>query len=243
MLKRDWYEFRKNFFSYLGLWIFIPILINIILAIPLSQLINLEVRYLNWAAVGIWIITSSMAAFLETSNRIRKIKYETNQIDILLHSPTSNVEILLALFFRGTIIGLIQFVFSILITYTLNHEYLGMWNIVLIVFHILSIITFFSVLGIILGLFINSRILIINFYIILFAILSIGMGVFIPINNYPLSYVEFVKNIPLFMVFQNMQSIIVHEDVQWIGLFFNVISSLLLFFISVIASNKIFRKI
>ena len=243
MLKRDWYEFRKNFFSYLGLWIFIPILINIILAIPLSQLINLEVRYLNWAAVGIWIITSSMAAFLETSNRIRKIKYETNQIDILLHSPTSNVEILLALFFRGTIIGLIQFVFSILITYTLNHEYLGMWNIVLIVFHILSIITFFSVLGIILGLFINSRILIINFYIILFAILSIGMGVFIPINNYPLSYVEFVKNIPLFMVFQNMQSIIVHEDVQWIGLVFNVISSLLLFFISVIASNKIFRKI
>ena len=112
---RDWYEFRKNFFSYLGLWIFIPILIHIILAIPLSQLINLEVRYLNWAAVGIWIITSSMAAFLETSNRIRKIQYETNKIDILLHSPTTNVDILLALFFRGTIIGLIQFIFSILI--------------------------------------------------------------------------------------------------------------------------------
>ena len=122
------------------MWIFIPILIHIILAIPLSQLINLEVRYLNWAAVGIWIITSSMAAFLETSNRIRKIQYETNQIDILLHSPTTNVDILLALFFRGTIIGLIQFIFSILITYFLNHEYLGMWNIVLIVFHILSII-------------------------------------------------------------------------------------------------------
>ena len=133
--------------------------------------------------------------------------------------------------------------FSILITYSLNHEYLGMWNIVLIVFHILSIITFFSVLGIILGLFINSRILIINIYIILFAILSIGMGVFIPINNYPLSYVEFVKNIPLFMVFQNMQSIIIHEDIQWIGLFINAICSLLLFFISVVASNKIFRKI
>ena len=98
------------------MWIFIPILIHIILAIPLSQLINLEVRYLNWAAVGIWIITSSMAAFLETSNRIRKIQYETNQIDILLHSPTTNVDILLALFFRGTIIGLIQFIFSILIT-------------------------------------------------------------------------------------------------------------------------------
>ncbi len=225
------------------MWIFIPILIHIILAIPLSQLINLEVRYLNWAAVGIWIITSSMAAFLETSNRIRKIQYETNQIDILLHSPTTNVDILLALFFRGTIIGLIQFIFSILITYSLNHEYLGMWNIVLIVFHILSIITFFSVLGIILGLFINSRILIINIYIILFAILSIGMGVFIPINNYPLSYVEFVKNIPLFMVFQNMQSIIIHEDIQWIGLFINAICSLLLFFISVVASNKIFRKI
>ena len=228
---------------YFGLWTFIPILIHIILAIPLSQLISLEVRYLNWAAAGIWIVTSSMVAFLETSNRIRKIKYETNQIDIILHSPVTNIEIILALFFRGAIVGLVQFIFSIIITCTLNHEYLGIWNLVLIFFNIFSIIMFFSTLGILMGLFISSRIFIINIYIILFVIISLGSGIFIPINNYPQSYIGFVNNIPLFMVFQNIQSIIIHESIRWVGIFLNTICTLLIFFISLLVSNKIFRKI
>ena len=69
------------------------------------------------------------------------------------------------------------------------------------------------------------------------------MGIFIPINNYPQSYLTVINNIPLFMVFQNMQSIIIHENVQWIGIFLNLISMFLIFFISIIVSNKIFRKI
>ena len=121
-MKRDWYEFRNHIVIYLVLWILIPILIHLLLAIPLSHLISLEVRYLNWAAAGIWVTSASMASFLETALRIHKINYETGQIDVILQSPISNFELLMVLSLRGIIFGFIQFIIAILITCTLNHE-------------------------------------------------------------------------------------------------------------------------
>ena len=103
LLKRDWYGFRKHFLEYLALWVIIPILIHLILAIPLSRFIILEVRYLNWSAAGIWVTSAGMASFLETSVRIRKINYETAQIDAILQAPISNLELLTVLSLRGVI--------------------------------------------------------------------------------------------------------------------------------------------
>ena len=80
----------------------------------MSYLISLEVRYLNWSAAGIWVISAGMASFLETALKIRKINYETNQIDILLQSPISNFEILMVITF-----------------YTVNFRLY--WNLVIIV--------------------------------------------------------------------------------------------------------------
>ena len=65
-------------------------MIHLLLAIPLSRIISLEVRYLNWAAAGIWVSSAGMAAFLESSLRARKINYETGQIAVILQSPISN---------------------------------------------------------------------------------------------------------------------------------------------------------
>ena len=57
-LKRDWYAFRKNFFTYILLWIVMPISIHLLIAIPLSRFITLEIRFLNWAAAGVWFSSS-----------------------------------------------------------------------------------------------------------------------------------------------------------------------------------------
>ena len=146
-MKRDWYGFRKHFVSFLALWVIIPILIHLILAIPLSRFIILEVRYLNWSAAGIWITSAAMASFLETALRIRKINYETPSIDAILQSPISNLEMLIGLALRGVVFGFVQFIFSIIITCTLNHEYLGALSILMIIIQIMAVILFFSVLG------------------------------------------------------------------------------------------------
>ena len=79
LLKRDWYEFRKHILVYIVLWILIPIFLHLLLAIPLSHLISLEVRYLNWAAAGIWFTSAGMASFLETSLRRGPIIWVGNQ--------------------------------------------------------------------------------------------------------------------------------------------------------------------
>ena len=78
-------------------------MIHLLLAIPLSRIISLEVRYLNWAAAGIWVSSAGMAAFLESSLRARKINYETGQIDVILQSPISNLELITVLLLRGEI--------------------------------------------------------------------------------------------------------------------------------------------
>ena len=93
LLKRDWFGFRKHFIAYLALWTLVPLLIYVTLAIPLSRFITLEVHYLNWAAAGVWVTSVGMTSFLETSFRIRKINYETKQIDYILQAPISNLEL------------------------------------------------------------------------------------------------------------------------------------------------------
>jgi len=243
LLKRDLYGFRRHFLAYLTLWILTPILIHLLLAIPLSRLISFEVQYLNWAAAGIWGTSASMASFLETSMRIRKINYETDQIDAILQSPISNLEFLMALSLRGFIFGFIQFIFSILITCTLNHEYLGIFNILMIIIQVMSLILFFSVLGAMIGLLISNRIIFIQISLALFIIISLGMGAFIPISSYPESYIAIVNKIPLMVILQNMQSIIIHQNIQWISFFLTLIITTLLFIITLITSNKVFRNI
>ena len=243
LLKRDWYEFRKNIVLYLALWIIIPILIHLLLAIPLSYLISLEVRYLNWAAAGIWFTSAGMASFLETSLRIRKINYETGQIDAILQAPISNFELLTVLLLRGIIFGFIQFIFAIIITCTLNHEYLGTLSIIMIIIQIIAVILFFSVLGILMGLFIPHRIIFTQLSLGIFIFISMGMGAFIPISSYPESYLMIINKFPLVVVVQNMQSIIIHDNVQLISFFLILVLSTLLFCIILIVSNKIFRNI
>ena len=92
MLKRDWIEFRKHAIFTILFWVLIPILIHTFLAIPLSRLIFMDIRYLNWSAAGVWISSSGMIAFFESATRLRKIHFETKQIDAILQSPVNNLE-------------------------------------------------------------------------------------------------------------------------------------------------------
>ena len=243
MLKRDWIEFRKNYLVTIFFWVLIPVLIHIFLAIPLSRLIFLDVRYLNWSAAGVWIVSAGMAAFLETVNRLRKIHFETRQIDAILQSPVTNIELLSVIILRGVTFGLCQFVFAIVITSTLNYEYFGIGNILIITLQMLLIILFFSVLGTILGLVISNAIVFIQTSFILFLLLSVGFGTFIPMNYYPDGFTSIVGNIPLTIVFANLQAIIIHDPMQWISIFLTIGLAVIIFIAALVLSHNIFRRI
>jgi len=243
MLKRDWIEFRKHTIFTILFWALMPILIHTFISIPLSRLIFMDIRYLNWSAAGVWITTAGMIAFLESANRLRKIHFETRQIDAILQSPVTNLELLSVIMLRGVIFGLCQFGFALCITSTLNHEYFGITNILFITIQMLVIILFFSALGTIFGLMISNTMIFIQSSFILFLLLSLGMGTFIPMSYYPDRFTSILSNIPLTIVFENVQAIITHDPIQWVSFFLTIGLIFIIVIVTLIISHNIFRKI
>ena len=243
LLIREWYEFRKHIISNLLFWILTPIILHIFLAIPLSRFISMDIRYLNWSAGGIWITTSGMTAFLQSAYRMRKIQFESRQVEALLKSPISNLDLLSLNIARGMLYGIGQFCFAILITSTLNHEYLSIGSILIISFQMLTLIFHFSVVGTFLGLLISNGMLLTNISFFLFIFITMGLGNFIPLENYPNSYLAVIENIPTTAAFANIKSVIIHNPFNWQGFSFTLLGSIILFIITLISSHKIFRKI
>ena len=93
LFKRELLEFKKHVFPTVLFWVLMPIVIHTFLAIPLSRIITMDIRYLNWSAGGIWITAAGMTAFLQSASRMRKIQFESQQIDALLKSPISNLDL------------------------------------------------------------------------------------------------------------------------------------------------------
>ena len=243
LLKRDLCELKINIIFYFALFILSPIILYLLLAIPLSHFISVEVRYLNWSSTGIWVTCSVMISLIVTSIRIHKLKYQTNQIEAILTTPITNLIFLISILMRGLFLGIIQFLFSYLLTAFLTNEYLGLFNVLIIIMHIIFTLIFFSILGILFGLIIENTLLLIQSILTVFILLSLGMGIFIPINIFPTSYSIILNKVPLVLLFNNMQNIIIHEKIDWIWCFFTLILSIIIFFVTLTISNKIFRKI
>ena len=133
LFKRELLEFKKYAFSIILFWILTPIIIHTLLAIPLSRLITMDIRYLNWSAAGGGITASGMTAFLQSATRMRKIQFESRQIDALLKSPISNLDLIIINISRGIMYGIGQLLVAIIITSTLNHEYQSLGNMLIII--------------------------------------------------------------------------------------------------------------
>ena len=243
LLKRDWIEFRKHALSILLFWVLMPILIHISLAIPLSRLITLDIRYLNWSSAGVWISTACIAAFLTTSIHLRKIRVENQQLEAILQSPVTNIELLSAIIIKGVIFGFCQFACAIFITTTLNHDYFSMGQIIIIMSQMLAIIFAFSTLGTFSGLIIYNGMALIQFVFLIFLLLSVGMGTFIPMSYYPDGYISIIGRIPLTIVFGNIQAAIINDPINWFSFFLIIGMTGIIIIISLILSYKKFRRI
>ncbi len=243
LLLRELYDLKNHFISVLFFWFLMPVILHIFLAIPLSLVIHMDIRYLNWSAGGIWIVTSGLTAFLQSANRMRKIQYETSQIDALLKAPLTNLDLLLMTILRGVLYGIGQFVIALIITTTLNNEYLGLNGLMVVSFQMFTLILHFAVLGTFLGLIIPGRMVFTNISFFIFLFISFGLGNFIPLDLFPESYLSIIEAIPTTWAFANLKTVIVHTPFNWQGFFFTLMGTIIIFIISLIASHKLFRKL
>ena len=90
----------------------LPMLLYLFLSIPLSNIISLNVRYLNWAATGTWVTASGIFAFCVAILRMKKIKHDSDQLDALLKTPLRNGEIVFSIIAIATILGFLQLLVS-----------------------------------------------------------------------------------------------------------------------------------
>ena len=123
------------------------------------------------------------------------------------------------------------------------HEYFGTQDILFIILQMLVIILFFSTLGTIFGLIISNGMVFIQSSFILFLLLSLSMGTFIPMSYYPDGFTSIIGNIPLTTVFGNIQAIITHESIQWTSFFLTIGLIIIIMIITLIMSFNIFRRI
>ncbi len=241
LLRREWIEFKKYSITIILFWIIFPIILHICLAIPLSNLIKLNIRYLNWSSAGVWIVVSSIMAFMVTSKHLIKFRNEDHQIEAILQTPITNFNLLFSIFIKGLIYGLLQFFIALILISTLNHEYYSMLQYSQILIQIISIIATFSVFGMFLGLILNNVISLVYSTIILFVVLTFGTGTFIPLNNYPVNYINFIDKIPFIHIVSNIKAIVINEPIYWIGFFLSILMTILLMIISLIVSYRVFR--
>jgi ABC-type polysaccharide/polyol phosphate export permease len=105
------------------------------------------------------------------------------------------------------------------------------------------IILTFSALGTLFGLIIPNGMTLIHIYSILFLLLSVGMGTFIPLDNYPGAYVSIIEKIPITFVFKNVQAAIINDPIQWLNYFLTIGMLFIIIVISLIITHKVFRKV
>jgi ABC-type multidrug transport system permease subunit len=243
LFKRELLEFKKHVFPILLFWVLMPIIIHTLLAIPLSRLITMDIRYLNWSAAGIWITAAGMTAFLQSASRMRKIQFESQQIDALLKSPISNLDLITINIARGMMYGFGQFIVAILITSTLNHEYLSLGSFLILFIQMITLILHFSVLGTFVGILVSNGILFVNISFILFLAVTMGFGNFIPLKYYPPSFLSVINTIPTTTAFENVRSVILHNPFNWAGFLLTLLGTIFIGIITLIISHKIFRKL
>lgn len=243
LFKRELLEFKKNVFPIILFWVLMPIVIHIFLAIPLSRIITMDIRYLNWSAGGIWITTAGMIAFLQSASRMRKIQFESQQIDALLKTPISNLDLILINIARGMMYGIGQFIVAIIITSTLNNEYLSINSILIITLQMFTLILHFSLVGTLIGMLVSNGIFFVNISFILFLGVTMGFGNFIPLKYYPISFLSVINSIPTTTAFENVRSVILHNPFNWVGFSLTLLGTIIIGIITLIISHKIFRKI
>jgi ABC-type multidrug transport system permease subunit len=242
LLYRDWLNIKKNGISLLVIFTMLPMLLHLFLSIPLSNIISLDIRYLNWSAPGIWVTASGLLAFCIAILRMKKIKHDSGQLDALLKTPLRNGEIIFSVIIMATLLGLVQALISIAITVLLNNENLGFGQILLILLQIIPLINFYAILGTLLGIFIKDGIVLISIILLMFLILALSIGSFLPLTIFPTNYVEVVSLLPLTSIINSCQMIIQNGTITYIGIFLTFSLNIFLVLLTIVVSYKTFRK-
>ena len=239
LLRRELYVLKYNLIPFICIWMLLPMAIYLFVSIPLSSQISIDViNYVNWSSIGNAVYASSILAYLLSSNLMLKYKNKTSFSNLMLAAPQTNSQHLGAIVIWACMIGLVQFLFSIVITQALNSSNLFFLDKILIMIYGLPIIIFVSNFAIFVHLIVDRKLVqtLVNSILIIFFLFSSGL--FLPLNQAPL----FLSYSPLNQTIINMQNIImINSSIIYPSIIVLALSAIL-FVINLVISYKVLRK-
>ena len=239
LLRREFYILKHNLISYICIWTLLPMFVYLFVSIPLSSQISTNViNYINWSSVGNAIYTSGLLSYIISFKLILNYKDKTNFSHLLLSAPQTNVQHLGSIVTWTTIIGLVQFLFSIALTQSLNSSNLFLLDIFLIILYAIPIVLIASNIAIFVGLVTSSIYIQILINSILGIFFLFSSGLFVPLNEAP----TFFYFSPIYYTIINIQNIITIDTSVIYPSIIVLVLSIFIFIINLIVSHKILRK-
>ena len=226
----------KNFLiSFLLIICLMPLFLYLFISIPLSMIIlNTKPVYINLSASGIWIVSTLFFVFIYASNIINK----NIKSDSFLALPINSWQLLISKNIFLIFLGFMQLLFSILLTSTINQDYISFLNILVILFLFLPNIVTISSISIIINFYFSNKLYKIIIKIIIFMVISFGYGSFIPLNYFPDEYFKFINLFPVPGLVVNSQKIISGESIMFSYFLISIFVSICMFFISLFILEK-----
>ena len=179
IIQREYFIFKHNIILYLCVWTLIPMIVYLFISIPFSFYIKLSngISYLNWSSVGNWISTSSIITFVVSMSIANRYRDSSNFSRTMLCTPSSNKEHLSAIIIWSSSLGVIQLLFSLLITLSFKSANLFALDILLAIIYIIPIIILISNIGFLIGLSFNTQLMriIISLFLLMFILFSSGL--------------------------------------------------------------------
>ena len=237
--------FRNNFAQLLFFSILLPISIYLFIMVPFSSFVDLSlvgnINFFVWGSIGLMIVStlimSIFVTYLESGRLLMKDYFAS-----IFVSRITIVDIVGSLILWSTLASFFQFLISMLIVKGLVPEFY-ITLIDFFYFVLLALITCFFLSSFWVAVYIaldksSLTKLITTIFLILF--FSFGLGLFIPASEkyYTLEYIDIIKKIPLSLMIQNFQNIVLNKSINLLNLTFVFLLSIFFSFVSVYLLEK-----
>ena len=219
LLNKEIIKLKRSIIFYISIFLLFPLLLYLFYSIPLSLVFkNMKPIYMVWSSGGIWVLSSLFLTYLLSDLYINNC-YNNESMKSF---PILSYHYLFAGYIYALVIGLTEFIISIIITSSITSYYISIihfFKIILILSPAIIMIYNIS--------FLINKICSQSFSknisnILIFLILSFGMGSFIPLNLFPESYMNLMLYMPFASTIYNVQNIISNEPIFFSLLFSSI---------------------
>ena len=243
LIKRELKIFRNTWLKNLMFWFFSPAFILLTIVIPIYNILpTLTLNYLYWSIPGICLLVSIIVTIDRSIKKIIQLLSPNNPDIILLKSPVAIWKIIMNICFISILFGSVQSIISIIVLNMINQGVYTLMQHFNLFVHIVVLLFFFSVLGILIGFILPNMENISFILIIIFSIIGFIFGSLIPIELFSDQLSTVLLKIPIVAVIINAQNIYSLNSIKLFPVFFMIILSIVFQLINIIIGYKVLRK-